>query len=415
MSDLEKIAPVLAYQTSNVRGMRHVYDLLRFDINEVLAQEERIRNDIPGLVEGIVALSEAVETGKIPSAEIPCVSQNFIRKELAGSHPRSDGHRWKNMDDLIAHAETYLRQHGVDPAQDPLLQVLDAREILDITESYRQKYGLIAWNRVDYAVVTVAGCVGALLDIFLVKLPGNLRFLSTLPRSYALTTWIDKNFRRIQTDYLAPIAALASAAQHTPRPIDADDTEPSASKAPLPPDVLLAFIFGVLDIVRYTGTYVDEHGNIVQSQRLSEADQRQQTITLVRLLLRLFSTVFASSGMPPPFGSLLQEKDVVWDNVAEYLHEHGYQPQQLLLMGIVPATIELLVKGYWLLVHFDDQAQLERTTVKLTSLLLFSHTVTASGHFLKTGLIFQLNPFLLNWDRLLRCSTLLISWINEGI
>lgn len=401
MPNLDDISKVLAYQKSNLLHIQHLYDTLRLDLADLLAQEHRIREEIPTLIEGLVELTEAIESGQEGGASSPLPWwEGQGEGERSKPYTRIDTYRPKNPEDLIKKAETYLQKHGIDPGQDPLIQVLSSQEIIDISESYRKKYGQIRWDREDYIVVTLAGCVGALMDMFLVKIPGNPKLLLTLPQGYVLTKWIRKNSSRIREEYLEPIKALAK-----PRS-DQKDEEC---------DSLLEFIFAVLDIVRCTGTYVDEHGDIVISQRLSEAAEEARTIAFTKILLRLFSDVFASVGMEPPFGSLLEDKDISWKNVYTYLHVNGYTIRSLLMMGIIPATIELIVKGYWLLKNFDQQENLGRTRVKITSMLLLSHTLALSGNFVKTGVIFQINPLALNWDQIARFFPLMIAWINEGI
>jgi hypothetical protein len=111
----------------------------------------------------------------------------------------------------------------------------------------------------------------------------------------------------------------------------------------------------------------------------------------------------------------VQNDPILWEDVTNYLHAHEYSLKHCFLPGIVPATIDLIVNGYWLLKHFDQQDNLDQVKVKLTSMLLLSHTITLSGNLVKTGVIFQLNPLALNWKHILRCLPLVVSWINEGI
>jgi hypothetical protein len=250
--------------------------------------------------------------------------------------------------------------------------------------------------------VTVAGVVGTLLDLLLVKMPGNPRFLLRLPQGYALTNWLRENAHRLREDYLTPLKALGGPAEQDTR----------AAR-----DSLFAFISAVCDIVRSTGTHVDEHGNVVQAKRLSSDTEQELTKQIITVLLRLFSDVFTSIGMESPFGRFAESVDapLVRSEVIQYLHAHGYKPQQFLIEGVLPAAIDLLVKGYWLLKHVDQQDNLERLNVKLTSMLLLSHSLVLSGNFAKTGILFQFNPFTLNWDQMLHWVPLLISWINQGI
>jgi hypothetical protein len=462
MQNLDDISKVLAYQRSNLLSIQDLYDTLWFDLSCYLAQEQRIREEIPELIKDLVELTEVIESGGTPSPNpshqgrgIDFSSQqgrgtnssshqggktmslppNLPHQgggtssplpwwegqgegERKASYKRIDIYHPKNLNVLVDKAEEYLRERGIETDQDPLLQVLNAQEIIDIADAYRRKYGQIGWDRADYVVVTLAGCVGTLMDMLLVKIPGNPKFLSSLPQGYALTTWIREHSHRIQEDYLEPIKRLAEKHGKTPSPSEeynGDVVKKESSKTDSQDSSLFAFIFSVLDILRHTGTYIDNQGNVVLSKRLSGVSDHERTLAFTKLLLRLFSDVFASVGIQPPFGSLLEQEQISWQDVISYLQAHGYNVRQFLIMGIVPATIDLIIKGYWLLKYFDQQEKLEQIKVKLTSMLLLSHTIALSGNLLKTGVIFHINPFMLNWNQILRCFPLMISWINEGI
>jgi hypothetical protein len=112
---------------------------------------------------------------------------------------------------------------------------------------------------------------------------------------------------------------------------------------------------------------------------------------------------------------VLDESVSYWDHLAEYAQKHGYRPHLLLREGVIPAAIDLLVQGYWLLVHVNDQEQLTQSHLKLTSMLALSHTLAVSGHLLKSGLVFYINPLTVNWNQILRCVPLLLAWVNEGL
>jgi hypothetical protein len=156
MPSLEDTSKILVYQKSNLFSIQHLYGMLQLDLASYLAQEQRIRAEIPELVKGLVELTEAVESGKAPSPP-PSLRQPF------------------------------------DFVQDNTQDRLHQGRGIDFPEVPPAK----------------AGCMGTLMDLFLVKIPGNPKFLLTLPKGYALTTWIRDNARRIQEEYVEPIKQLA--------------------------------------------------------------------------------------------------------------------------------------------------------------------------------------------------------------
>lgn len=429
MPNLEKTAKVLAYQKSTLFDIQRLYETLRCDLNEHLEQEQQIAREIEDLQQGFADLLQRRKTVPLPPLSAPPENQEHSVTP-AKTYERLNVPAPDTLALLSHQAEEYLRQRGLDLHDDPLPAVLDAQEILNITDSYREKYGAIKWDRADYLVVTLAGVVGTLFDLLLGQIPGNPRLLLSLPQGYALTDWIRKNSQRIQDEYLAPIQALAqkylTISVETQEQVEHFMTRRHTDDQ----DAVLSFILGVLDIVRCSGTFIDQHGNVVVSERFAMLSDTERTAWLVKRLLRLFSEAFASAGMSPPFGRLLAlsqaadspdpsgmaaDAKASWDALIAYLHTHGYNGRDLLMMGLVPAAIEGIVRGYWLLQSFDTQEHLDRVKVKMTSMLLLSHAISLSGNVMKTGLLFQLNPLFLNWSHLLRFFPLMVCWVHEGI
>lgn len=399
MPSLENTAKIVAYQKSHLLNIRQLYERLHIDLNDYLTAEQQMAGQIRALEQGLCEICpETIDSKKITDDHAASRLKSIILPSKR--YPLCEVAFTKTLDELVVQAEDYLRQHNVDLTQDPLLQVLSTQEILDIAESYRKKYGVIGWEREDYVIVSLAGFIGTLLDLLLVKIPENSKFLLELPQGYALATWIRKHAARLQEEYLTPLRALAETHKEQNRETG---------------DTLLAFVSAVLDIIRYTGTYMDDHGNIILSKRLSSESEEGITTTFTKALLDLLAKVFPTVGLQPPSEHLFRQETVPWQEIVRYLHEHGYNIKDFLVMGIVPATVELIVKGYWLLNHFEAQENLDRLTVKFTSMLLLSHTIAVSGHFIKTGLLFQVNPLTLNWEHILRCVPLLVSWVNQGI
>jgi hypothetical protein len=138
------------------------------------------------------------------------------------------------------------------------------------------------------------------------------------------------------------------------------------------------------------------------------------------------SDVCTSAGLPPPFLTLPQlvktkspfvlgpsGERVSWTNVARYMYTHGYDLRHFATMGIVPATVEMVIRGWWLCRHFEDKEQAELAKAKLTSMLMLGHAIAASGNLLKTGAIYGVNPLALNWTLMLRLFPVTLSWIRE--
>lgn len=186
---------VIAYQRLQLLNIQKLYDQLSTDIQEVSSTEddiarelsffeqefERIRQD---LASSGIELDTAGIDLSTDEDEPPVVGKRYDK--LTVTSPET-------FDELVAEAETYLRQNHIDLTRDPLLQVLDSQELVRISNSYKEKYGDITWDKSDYIVVALAGIVATLLDIFLVRIPNDMEFprgSGNPQKGSPLTKWI---------------------------------------------------------------------------------------------------------------------------------------------------------------------------------------------------------------------------------
>jgi len=84
-------------------------------------------------------------------------------------------------------------------------------------------------------------------------------------------------------------------------------------------------------------------------------------------------------------------------------------------MGVVPASVEMVVRAWWLCRSYESTDDPELARAKLTSMLLLAHTIAASGNLLKTGAIFGMNPLVLDWAQMLRLFPATTAWVRESL
>jgi hypothetical protein len=399
--DERSLSSIVAYQTSTLRRMQQVYDMLDFDLQRYLSQEERMAAEIDELAQKLhqlpresledaippfpepskAILSDSDEVGRYASDEVRCMPPTYPRIQISAD---------ENLDELVKAAERLLQEQGIDLANDPLMQILDTQQMLEIAASYRRKYGDVDWEDADYAVVILAGVLGAVMELLLVRLPGHPELLLTLTQGYAMTTWLTTHVRRIQEEYSETLGEFIA--------------HPSELPEAASGNWLWSFITTLLDIVRHSGTFVDEHGNIVTAKRLSPEVEREYTIALLQAVFRLLTSVFRAVEPDDPFKNIrtslndASSRDdtsslddaLSWEVIAKYAQAQGYRPLLFLREGVIPAAIDLFVQGYWLLIHVTAQEKLALTHLKITSMLALSHTLAISGHLIKSGLLFNL-------------------------
>ncbi|GAB4413214.1 MAG: hypothetical protein Fur0044_07560 [Anaerolineae bacterium] len=424
---------VIAYQRLQLLNIQKLYDQLDTDIAQISSTEDDIAKEVNFLEQeferirqnltssGIELKTEDVDVS-IGNDEVSTVGKRYDKLKVTSP---------ETFDKLVEEAEDYLRQNHIDLTKDPFLQVLGSQEIVNISNSYKEKYGDISWEESDYVVVALAGIVATLLDILLVKIPNDMNFLGNAQKGSPLTKWINENSPQIH-ERLKPLEKLSKVPYDFPSDKVYDKEIPGLSSKyhhrlmSLGHDPILGFIFGVFDILNGSGTFIDKNGNLIVAKNLFATPEQNLVEAFIKVLTHLLSDMFTSAGIQPPFFTLLQlvkakspfvldkssGEKVSWTNVARYMYTHGYDLRHFFTMGMVPAAIEVIIRGYWLLQGFEKQADLKQEKVKIASMLLLGHTIALSGNLVKTGLIYQMNPLALNWAEILRFIPVLISWIK---
>jgi len=194
-------------------------------------------------------------------------------------------------------------------------------------------------------------------------------------------------------------------------------------------DPILGFLVGVGDLMDGSGTYFDQCGNVVRvATDMAPVDL---STALLKQVAHLLSDVFTPAGIPAPLFSLLHLvksespfallKDgpiVPWKDVARDMYRHGYDFRHSLTKGIVPAAVELIIRGYWQLDALAKEKSVDQRKLgiaKLRSMLLLGHTVATSGTLVKTGLVFGMNPAALNHPQLIAMVPATIAWLKEAM
>ena len=292
---------------------------------------------------------------------------------------------------------------------------------------YGDAFGDVSWDQSDYLVVLLAGFVATLLDVFLVRIPLDGAFLGRMQAGSPMTRWIRENSKPVHDHYLGGLEKAAKVPYDLSVGKAVDGLSPKVHRLmSLGHDPILAFIFGVMDVMSGTGTYIDKHGDL---RRIATSMSPEGLVSaFLKVFLHLLSDVFTSAGIQPPFFTLLQlaktkspfvlgpsGEKVTWTNVARYMYSHGYDLRHFATMGIVPASVEMIVRGWWLCKSFESNGEIAPSKAKLTSMLMLAHLIATSGNLLKTGVIFGMNPLALNWAQMLALPPVTLAWISETL
>jgi hypothetical protein len=419
---------LLAYQRMRLREIREIYEEQNVDLDHYLGAEKNVSEEIDTLE---VEFSELRET--LISLGVDLDANGTIQTPDHPVIPPPPTPRAKqppfsvDFEDLAIEAVRYLRATGLDPNRDPLLQVLSQSETTEINRRYKDAFGDIGWDQSDYLAILLAGFVATLLDVFLVRIPLDGAFLGRMQAGSPMTRWIRQNSKSVDDHYLRDLHKAAKVPYDLSAGRAVDGLSPKVHRLmSLGHDPILAFIFGVMDVMSGTGTYIDKHGDL---RRIRTSMSPEGLIAaFLKVFLHLLSDVFTSAGIHPPFFTLLQlaktkspfvlgpsGEKVTWTNVARYMYTHGYDLRHFATMGIVSASVEMIVRGWWLCKSFETNGQIAPTKAKLTSMLMLSHLIATSGNLLKTGVIFGMNPLALNWAQLLALPPVTLAWIIETL
>ena len=419
---------VVAYQRLRLREIRQRYEELNPQLDHYLGVERNVSEGIDTLDAEFgdvrrTLISLGVELdgeGTIIAPDHPVTP--MPSKPRASEPPSSI-----DFDELVAEAGRYLAETGLDPNEDPLLQVLGHTEASEIQRRYGDAFGHVGWDRSDYLAVLLAGFVATLLDVFIVRIPLDGAFLGRMQTGSPMTRWIRENSKPVHDHYLGGLEKAAKVPYDLSAGKAVDGLSPKVHRLMSPGhDPVLAFIIGVMDVMSGTGTYIDKHGDL---RRIATSMSPEGLVSaFLKVFLHLLSDVFTSAGIQPPFFTLLQlaktrspfvlgpsGERVTWTNVARYMYSHGYDMRHFATMGIVPASVEMIVRGWWLCRSFDSNDKVAPAKAKLTSMLMLAHLIATSGNLLKTGVIFGMNPLALNWAQMLALPPVTLAWISETL
>lgn len=304
-----------------------------------------------------------------------------------------------NIDELNEYVERIFPNNGVK------------------TDTNRQ----LGMQTADYIVAALAGGIAVIVDALLVKIPKNMTVVRNgnriIQEGGSLTgifksIGIDENgtaskwvktlevwFKVKYDKSIAPNILGLNPSSHRLHSLAHDPS-------------LLGLMFAIKDTVAGTFTCLDRNGCLVV-ENIAETDFSKLLIAPIVWMGHILSDAFTKMGVPIPGWSYLQllqfgsfgEKERTISDVARYMYLNGYDLRHFLSMSSVNATIELIVRLYYILVckqrskDFSLGAEKEyielKNKIKLHNILFVSYAVASCGNIAKIC-AYQGNPTALN-------------------
>lgn len=419
-----------AYQRVRLEEIRALYQELDLDLEHYLNLELEVSERIGSAEEDTEEIRGLLsDLGVQPDDFRPEKDTDAAAQSPPGmKYRRIEVGNTDDFQKLAEEAEAYLGKLDVNLGRDPLTQVMSSTEKSSALASYREKYGDVSWDSSDYLAIMLAGFFVTLLDIFLVKIPGDTKFLDELHKGSPITKWLKEHSKEVHDNVLKHFEEHAKVPYDDVRHPDVGGMRPATHRSQsLGHDPILGFIFGVMDILGNTGTYIDKYGDIIRVDKAA-TDPVGLAEAFLKVFLHLLSDVCTSAGIQPPFFTLLQlvkaespfilgpsGEQVSWTNVARYMYTNGYDMRHFATMGIVPAAVEMIIRGWRLCESYEKDEDPGLMKAKTASMLMLGHSIASSGNLIKTGAIYHMNPLALNWSQALWMFPVTFSWISEGI
>ena len=434
----------LAYQRLEILEIRKLYDDLYHDLERSLELRDDIGRRISSLQEKLDKIEEGLSSRGVDlsayrelqislSEDMEHLDDTCVTPEIIVSDVKEFKHldvtRPDDFQELVSEAESYLEKKGIDLEKDPILQVITGGEAAGIYESFSRDFGDISLDNYDYLVVVLAGFIGTLLDIFLVKIPTDINFLGTLQEGSPVTKWIREHSEDIHEKYLKGLEKIAHVPYDNQYNKAIEGLHAKLHRLMSPGhDPILGFLLGVQDILSGTGTYIDKNGNIIMIPKGTKPVEVSLVEAFLKVFLHLLSDVFTKMGVQPPLFTLLQlvkaespfvlsesGVKVTWTDAARYMYANGYDFRHYIAMGIVPGAVSMIVRGWCLCRSYLKDENSDLVKAKTASMLVMSNAIVLSGNLIKTGGIYHMNPLAINWSVVLNMPPLVVSWILDSI
>lgn len=336
--------------------------------------------------------------------------------------------------------EEISRESCLEQGQDlSIVDVLSDSEMAaseNIVNALREKFDLAhRLDLLDWGIAGLAGAIGALVDLLLVKVPsepGRLGgkgveggWLSDKIKAKLKGLYSDGEIKNLENAYHTCYDASVSTklgkkvAGLCPR---------SHRFQSLGHDPILGFIFGVLDIMRGEFTAIDKFGHVIR-QTMPGAEQGVGLFqAIAKVMGHLKSDIGSPAGLPAPFMplfQLLQFGDIDGRTIGQLsraMYAKGYDFGHFLAMSIPVMVIEILVRmlyfakrlheGHSFAESLPVDMPFRNRQPKLQTMLFTAHTFATAVNAGKVW--FTKNPMAINlpqWQWYAKVSFSQLRWV----
>ena len=322
---------------------------------------------------------------------------------------------YKNWDQFVKESFIYCTNNNIEATlpYEIFLTETDLKQISN--ESYMSQY---KWDKWDYAFVGTAGFLASIIDFFLVKTPQTIKYKGKVYEGSPITEFLKKHINsENEESWFANFAKDLEDRCKVPYDAVNDGLSGMTGRThrfqSFGHDPVLGCVFGVIDILRGTlsGFSYDmiSHTHKFVVKQITQAKIQNLIEACLIWFGHLISDVGTKSGLQPPFFTFFQginltspfsPKNKKIGEIARWMYLNGYDFRHFITMGITPAVIEIVLRTYIMLKHYNAKGEVNlklASNPKYRSMLLWSHAIATAGNAGK--IIFQQgNPLAINYN-----------------
>lgn len=336
-----------------------------------------------------------------------------------------------------AELERYATEEGLSLDADPIALIVPPRRLREVRATWESSHARLGWDRWDYAIVGGAALIGAVLDIALVAVPGDVLWKGVSYKGSALTQGMRDRSRvvldgdgwlhRLQNglEEWAKVPFDVSINNHSKGP-NIPGLRPGMHRIMSPGhDPVLGFVFGVLDLLRGTCTLIDRTGVV---HVLENGAGTSLPMAVLKLVAHLLSDLPTSMGLPAPFFTALQlitdktsvavgrsGETLTVADLSRWMYGQGYDFRHFMTSSIVPAVVEAVVRVGFFARNRDrfalGQDAPANVALKRAEMLTMAHALTASTNVMKVAM-FGNNPLAINQAVWMSLAWNFVGWLR---
>ena len=413
--ELEQLKIVLTAQSNILEKLTAEVDDIETKLNDVNNQTKQI-DELNKIMDGIEEDVDYLTYKDVANLSLDDIDKIYtsVNQKIAKEYQKLNFNNW---DDFVNETFNYCLKNDLNTLL-PYEALLSEEDIQKIKaeEHELKKY---KWDEWDYFMVGITGIIAIIIDVFVVRIPETMTTGKYAGQKGSdITKWLKSlklppQFQSFLENYAKVPYDRTGGADHR---INTYGHDP-----------VLGLFWGVWNIWKNKSTSFDKESGIITEPK-GEQHQIKLLEAILKQLAHLLSDVATTKGLPVPFATFFRilkfgsftgvngKKRTISD-IALWMYHNGYDLRHFITMGIVPGTIEIILRAYFMIRIYNETGESTlktSSTPKYRTMLLIAHSIACAGNACK--IIFQgNNPLAFNYAEWLALTRYLIPTIKHWV